>query len=110
MAPTTGSPSNRILALGTKNMDELIRDIDQGILVTSWLGGNSDGATGDFSLGVRGHLIEDGAIGAPVSEMNVTGNLLSMFSDLRALGNDPWRYSPSKVPTLVFENVSFSGV
>lgn len=110
MAPTTGSPSNRILALGTKNMDELIRDIDQGILVTSWLGGNSDGATGDFSLGVRGHLIEDGAIGAPVSEMNVTGNLLAMFSDLRALGNDPWKYSPSKVPTLVFENVSFSGV
>jgi PmbA protein len=55
-------------------------------------------------------LIEDGAIGAPVSEMNVTGNLLSMFSDLRASGNDPWRYSPSKVPTLVFENVSFSGV
>ena len=110
MAPTTGSPSNRILALGTKNMDELIRDIDQGILVTSWLGGNSDGATGDFSLGVRGHLIEDGAIGAPVSEMNVTGNLLSLFGDLRALGNDPWRYSPSKVPTLVFENVSFSGV
>ena len=110
MAPTTGSPSNRILALGTKNMDELIRDIDQGILVTSWLGGNSDGATGDFSLGVRGHLIEDGAIGAPVSEMNVTGNLLSMFGSLKALGNDPWRYSPSKVPTLVFEDVSFSGV
>ena len=37
-------------------------------------------------------------------------SMLAMFSDLRALGNDPWRYSPSKVLTLVFENVSFSGV
>lgn len=109
MSPTTGSPSNRILKLGTKNRDSLIGDLDEGILITSWLGGNSDSATGDFSLGVRGHLIERGKVGAPVSEMNVTGNLLTLFSSLRALGNDPWKYSAMKVPTLVFDGVSFSG-
>jgi PmbA protein len=80
MAPTTGSPSNRILSLGDKDRDGLIRELPEGILITSWLGGNSDPATGDFSLGVRGHLIEGGEIGAPVSEMNVTGNLLTLFS------------------------------
>lgn len=110
MPPTTGSPSNRILNLGDKNRDQLIGDLEEGILVTSWLGGNSDSATGDFSLGVRGHLIERGKIGAPVSEMNVTGNLLGLFGSLRALGNDPWKYSSMKVPTLVFEDVNFSGV
>jgi len=110
MPPTTGSPSNRILNLGSKDLNGLIQDVDDGILITSWLGGNSDGATGDFSLGVRGHLIEKGKIGAPVGEMNVTGNLLTLFSSLVALGNDPWKYSVSKVPTLVFEDVNFSGV
>jgi len=109
MPPTTGSPSNRLLALGTKDRDGLIQDLDEGILITGWLGGNSDSATGDFSLGVRGHLIVRGKIGAPISEMNVTGNLLTLFSSLRALGNDPWKYSAMKVPTLVFDGVSFSG-
>jgi PmbA protein len=109
MAPTTGSPSNRVMELGQKDLSGLISDLPEGILITSWLGGNSDGATGDFSLGVRGHLIEDGEIGAPVSEMNVTGNLLTLFQSLVAVGNDPWKFSPLKAPTLVFEDVNFSG-
>jgi PmbA protein len=109
MSPTTGSPSNRVLKLGDKNRDALIADLNEGILITSWLGGNSDSATGDFSLGVRGHLIENGQVGAPISEMNVTGNLLTLFRSLRALGNDPWKYSAMKVPTLVFDDVNFSG-
>ena len=109
MLPTTGSPSNRILELGNKDMEGLIADVGEGILITSWLGGNSDSATGDFSLGVRGHLIEAGKIGAPVSEMNITGNLLTMFDSLIALGNDPWKYSSLRAPTLVFDRVSFSG-
>jgi PmbA protein len=109
LAPTTGSPTNRTLALGNKGRDKLIHELDEGILITSWLGGNSDSATGDFSLGVRGHLIERGQVGSPVSEMNVTGNLLALFNSLRALGNDPWKFSALKVPTLVFDDVSFSG-
>lgn len=109
MQPTTGSPSNRILALGDKDLNGLIADVGNGILITSWLGGNADGTSGDFSLGVRGHLIEGGKIGAPISEMNITGNLLSLFGALKAVGNDPWKYSPLRAPTLVFENVNFSG-
>jgi PmbA protein len=109
MAPTTGSPSNRIMELGAIDLTVLISDLSEVILITSWLGGNSDGATGDFSLGVRGNLIEDGQIGAPVSEMNVTGNLLTLFQSLVEVGNDPWRFSPLKAPTLVFEDVNFSG-
>jgi hypothetical protein len=35
--------------------------------------------------------------------------LLALFNSLRALGNDPWKFSALKVPTLVFDDVSFSG-
>jgi len=110
MAPTTGSSSNRVVALGDKNLAELLAAAGKGIYVTSWLGGNSDPTTGDFSLGLRGHLIENGKIGAPIGEMNVTGNLPALYKNLAAVGNDPYPYSSLRAPTLVFENVQFSGV
>ena len=109
MAPTSGSASNRIVALGSKPLAGLIADVADGIYVTSWLGGNSDATTGDFSLGLRGHRIEHGKVGAPIGEMNVTGNLPALFAKLAALGNDPYPYSSLRAPTLVFEDVQFSG-
>ena len=109
MAPTTGSASNRIVALGDKNLAELLTQAGSGIYVTSWLGGNSDSTTGDFSLGLRGHLIENGKIGAPIGEMNVTGNLPALYRSLVAVGNDPYPYSSLRAPTLVFQDVQFSG-
>ncbi len=109
MSPTSGSPSNRVVALGDRPLRDLIADAGEGIYVTSWLGGNSDATTGDFSLGLRGHRIEGGKIGAPIGEMNVTGNLPALFAKLAALGNDPYPYSSLRAPTLVFEDVQFSG-
>ncbi len=107
--PTTGSGSNRVVALGTRGRDALIAAAKDGIYVPSWLGGNMDGTTGDFSLGARGHLIEGGAIGAPCGEMNVTGNIVELFARLVEVGDDPWKYSSTLAPTLVFEGVQFSG-
>jgi len=107
--PTTGGPSNRILGLGEQGLEALLAAADGGVYVTSWLGGNADPTTGDFSFGIRGHLIEGGRVGAPVGEMNVTGNLEDLFTRLVALGNDPWPYSSIRAPTLVFEDVQFSG-
>jgi PmbA protein len=109
MAPTTGSASNRIVRPGERDLAAILADLDDGIYVTSWLGGNADGTTGDFSFGLRGHLIEGGQIGAPVGEMNITGNLLGLFSQLIEVGNDPWVYSRTLCPTLVFDGVQFSG-
>jgi PmbA protein len=109
MTPTTGSPSNRVVMPGDKNLEELLSEVGDGVYVTSWLGGNADGTTGDFSLGLRGHMIENGEIGRPVGEMNVTGNLRDLFARLELIGNDPYPYSSTLVPSLVFSDVDFSG-
>ena len=109
MAPTTGSPSNRVVMPGDKKLAELLSQVGDGVYVTSWLGGNADGTTGDFSLGLRGHMIENGEIGRPVGEMNVTGNLRDLFSRLELVGNDPYPYSSTLAPSLVFSDVDFSG-
>ncbi len=108
-APTTGGASNRVLGLGARGLEAIVKDAPDAILVTSWLGGNSDPTTGDFSFGMRGHLVKDGVIGAPVGEMNVTGNLLTLFAGLTEVGNDVWLASSTRVPTLVFDGVQFSG-
>lgn len=109
MTPTTGSPSNRRVTPGNQSLAELLSDAGDGVYVTSWLGGNADGTTGDFSLGLRGHMIENGQVGRPVGEMNVTGNLKDLFARLEAVGNDPYPYSATLAPSLVFAGVDFSG-
>jgi PmbA protein len=110
MQPTTGSPSNRVIGTGDYSLDALLAEVGDGVYVTSWLGGNADSTTGDFSLGVRGHMIENGKLGRSVGEMNVTGNLRDLFSRLVLVGNDVYPYSSTLSPSLVFADVDFSGV
>jgi PmbA protein len=109
MKPTTGSPSNRVIGLGDLGLEELLAEVGDGVYVTSWLGGNADNTTGDFSLGLRGHMIENGKVGRPVGEMNVTGNLRDLFGRLELVGNDVYPYSSTLSPSLVFGGVDFSG-
>ena len=108
-APTTAWPSNLAFGLGKRDLSAILADADDAIFLTSWLGGNADATTGDFSLGLRGHLVKNGKVGAPVGEMNATGNLVDLFAHLVEVGNDPWPYSSTLSPTLVFDGVSFSG-
>jgi PmbA protein len=109
MAPTTARPSNLKWALGSKGRAELLRDMGEGILVTGFLGGNSNGTTGDFSLGVRGYRVRSGQVAEPVGEMNVSGNQLELWNRLAAVGDDPYPYSAMRTPTLVFDGVQFAG-
>ena len=109
MKPTTGSASNRVIGLGDLSLEQLLAEVGDGVYVTSWLGGNADNTTGDFSLGLRGHMIENGKIGRPVGEMNVTGNLRDLFGRLELVGNDVYPYSSTLSPSLVFGGVDFSG-
>jgi len=38
------------------------------------------------------------------------GNVVELFGNLAEVGNDPWLYSSTLAPTLVFSDVQFSGV
>ena len=92
----------------TCGKEELMRIVGDGILVTGFNGGNSNSATGDFSFGIEGFLFKDGKIVHPVREMLITGNLLTLWNNLLAAGNDA-RFCKSKlIPTLAFGNVDFS--
>jgi PmbA protein len=108
--PTTGGASNLSWKLGAKDQAGLLASMKDGILVTGFLGGNSNAATGDFSLGVQGFRVRGGQVAEPVGEMNIAGNQLDFWKRLVAVGNDPFPSSSLRTPTLVFDGIDFAGV
>ena len=109
VTPTGGGTSNLVVPPGKRSFDELLADIPSGVFVTSLLGGNSDTTRGDFSHGIAGFAIENGTLGAPIGEMNIAGNHTTFWNQLVEVGNDPYLYTSTLTPTLVFEGVSVSG-
>lgn len=108
--PTISSPSIFTMEMGNKDVEGLIAGMDKGIFVTGFNGGNSNSTTGDFSYGVEGFLIENGKLTQPISEMNVTGNMLTLWNNLSEVGNDPRSFSSWRIPSLLFDGVDFSGL
>lgn len=110
MKATSGSSSNSVFTPGTRNMEEMIKSLEKGVLITGFIGGNNNGSTGDFSYGFEGFLIEDGKIGHPVNEMNISGNMNKFWFNLTEVGNDLLENSSLRIPSLMFENVDLSGI
>ena len=110
ISPTISSASVLTMEMSDKNLDALIADMDKGILVTGFNGGNCNSTSGDFSYGVEGFLIEGGKLTQPISEMNVTGNMIKLWNQLIEVGNDPRLSSSWQIPSLCFEGIDFSGL
>ena len=110
MKLTTGSISNVIFNTGARTMDEIIRSMKKGVLITGFIGGNCNGTTGDFSYGIEGYFIQDGTIVHPVNEMNITGNMNQFWFSLAEVGKDINENSSIKIPSLMFENIDLSGI
>lgn len=90
------------------NRNDIMKLVGDGILVTGFNGGNSNSATGDFSFGIDGFLFKDGKIVHPVREMLITGNLITLWKNLLAAGEDARPCKSRLIPTLAFEKVYFS--
>jgi PmbA protein len=109
-ARTIDAPSILTMPPGNRDLAGLVALLDRGILVTGFNGGNCNTTTGDFSYGIEGFLIENGQPTQPVNEMNITGNMLTLWSHLVETGNDPRTSSSWRIPSLLFDNVDFSGM
>jgi len=108
--PTTGSATNLVFPAAARDLTGLLKAMGTGILITDFRGGNSNDATGDFSTGVSGHWVENGELVRPIAEMNLAGNHVTLWKLLAELGNDPYPYSSTRVPSLRFTELQFSGV
>ena len=85
--PSPGS-SNFWMDNGDHTLAELIAGIRRGLLVTETSGFGVSTVTGDYSQGIVGVWIEDGALAYPVHEATIASTLPKMWAAIDALGND----------------------
>ena len=111
-----GTPGVGCLALslvpGTRTQEELIADVDDGLLVQQMQGLHSgvNPISGDFSTGAAGLLISNGTVGPPVREITIASTLQRMLLDIVEIGGDlEWLPMRSAGMSLVIRDVTMSG-
>src|SRR5690606_30772070 len=79
-----------VLDPGEGTLDDLVSGVDRGVLVQSMSGLHSgvNPVSGDFSVGVEGLLVRDGALAEPVREATVASTLQRMLLDVAAVGGE----------------------
>ena len=102
------SASNLHMAAGSKSLDELIADIDDGFYVTDMIGMGVNLVTGDYSRGASGFWLEKGECTYPVSEVTIAGHLSDMFASLMPANDLVFRYG-TNAPTLRVEGMTVAG-
>ena len=111
-----GTPGVGCLALqlepGTRSRDQLIADVDDGVLVQSVSGIHSGVNTisGDFSTGASGITITGGALAEPVREFTIASTLQRILADVAEVGADvEWLPMRAAGVSLVVRDVMISG-
>jgi PmbA protein len=115
-AATTGNSTgggiganNFYLEPGTQTLEELIASTPRGVLIVDTIGFATEHATGTYSRGARGFMIESGEIAYPIDEFTVAGNFEEMLAAVDAVAND-LRFDGSTVsPSLRIAEMTISG-
>jgi PmbA protein len=112
-APSVGT-SNLVVEPGTLDLEELFQEAGEGLFVTDVAGLHSgvNPVSGTFSVGASGRLIEGGEAGAPVRELTIASDLVSMLQAVRQVGAQA-RWVPFggsvKAPPILVAEMAVSG-
>lgn len=107
-SPPSPSASNLYLDAGSLSVEELIKDIKEGFLVTELIGMGVNNTTGDYSRGASGFWIQNGVIAHAVSEVTVAGHLTEMFKNLTPANDLEFLYGVD-APTVRIEGMTLAG-
>lgn len=103
-----GGAHNLIIKNGKQNLDDLIRSMHKGLLVTELLGHGLNMVTGDYSRGAAGYWVEEGEITYPVEEITIAGNMKEMLKNIVAIGNDVYRNGSRHTGSILLEAMSIA--
>jgi PmbA protein len=113
-SPPSVGTTNLIIEPGAEDLAGLARLAGDGLYVTDVAGLHSgvNPVSGTFSVGASGRLIENGEFGAPVRELTIASDLVSMLKAVRAVGSEA-RWVPFggsvKAPPLLVGEMAVSG-
>ncbi|KTC84216.1 metalloprotease PmbA [Legionella brunensis] len=84
----SGGVHNLTIDANAGDLQDLLKKMNKGLLVTELMGQGVNGLTGDYSRGATGFWVENGQIQYPVEEITIAGNLKDMFKSIVAVGSD----------------------
>ena len=109
---TGGPPSvgttNLWLEAGEDSPDDLMADIDEGLLVTSLSGHGVNPVTGDYSRGASGQRIRNGTLDHAVNEITIAGNLKEIYASLRPASDLEFR-DATNAPSIRVDTMTVAG-
>lgn len=84
------APSNMYIEEGHKELNEMIKETNNGLLIIDVQGIHAglDSVSGDFSLSATGYEINDGQITRPVNQITIAGNFFGLLNDVVDIGKD----------------------
>lgn len=97
--------SNIRLSQGDTSPADLIRDMGEGLIVTSLIGSSISATTGAYSRGASGFWVENGEIAYPVNELTIAGSLPDFLMRLLA-ANDADLSRSLAAPGLLAEGLT----
>jgi len=107
--PDVGT-TNITLLPGGATQEQLCASVGRGLFITELMGLHTiDAVSGDFSIGARGLLIENGGFTSPVSGVTIASNLMEFIKKISAVGSDLQYFGTVGAPTMVVENVVVAG-
>jgi len=102
--------SNFFIENGTSAAANLPAGIGRGLLLTDVMGMHTaNPISGDFSVGASGFLIEGGTLTQPVKEIVVSGNILELFKNVEAVGDNLRFFGAVGAPSLKIAALDISG-
>lgn len=109
---TTGNAGgihNLTITPGPHDFDDLLREMDTGLVITQLMGQGVNILTGDYSRGASGFWVENGVIQHPVEEITIAGTLPDMFRGIVAVGKDVDRRGTIRTGSLLIERMTVAG-
>lgn len=106
--PPIVSTTNIIIKPGKSKLEDLISEMDKGIIVNRF-SGNINPVNGDFSGVVKGgHYIKKGNNEYPIKELMVAGNMFDALHGLIGISKERTVLADSILPFMLFDDVSFT--
>jgi len=88
---------------------ELFKSLGRGLYIVDAMGVHTaNPVSGDFSLGVTGLWIEGGEVQFPVKEAVMTGNIVELFNQVAAVGDDLIFYGNMGAPSIIISGMDIS--
>ncbi len=81
-------PNNFVLRAGSGSLDDLIRSTKRGVLVVDTIGFATEHASGTYSRGARGMMIENGELAYPIDEFTIASTFPEMLAGIDAVADD----------------------